>query len=667
MNSAHYDTTYCLNEDGTQDWALTSPDAVVDLKKFAAELGQAFGLPVTMPVNTLQLLIDEAIISRYRENGEPWFANVTPPPTWDFDNHSGIGIYADFVGTPIGEETHLSWHAHFYTDTVTSDNPHPYAFLQGDFAGINWADVFYRFWEGTSNLQTDACLPEFPPLPSTGELAVTEIVFPQVASVTDNSPVQIMAAISTTHAAVDTTVAFTVTQHVTLSGANGRTVFTDVVYIPGLLVTGTHPVNASKLWSPALANPAVPEPFTVEVMVDHDNHVLEPNELNNLLTMSDVVGPTLANPRPIITATIANNLQWITDTMVSLDVVQEPSTEPPPVQIIQVQVYQYVAGSAPNTQVPEIVKSQSFSGVSLSQSLNVSLSGLNPGPVVLHIWAWSTGGVTIHPSIVRFNYIPPNTTLNASEEHYFLFNANAGDTLEFDLNALSGDPNMFLWMPSNFGKPTWSATAVGSDDFNSNLKMPVRGKYVLSVYGQSRGRYTLTTTRNGVPDARRVQARANNRNAYVPDSRPTFIEPIPQVPNDSPSISEVRTTNVRDTSFTVSWLTNLPASSEVRYGSDPNHLNETAYDQRGEATSDDTHFVTVNGLLPNTTYYFDVVSGGTIDDNGGTHYAVSTGSTLGVPGSDTISGQVFLTGTTPAEGSLVYITLSDADGVCNIG
>ena len=134
-----------------------------------------------------------------------------------------------------------------------------------------------------------------------------------------------------------------------------------------------------------------------------------------------------------------------------------------------------------------------------------------------------------------------------------------------------------------------------------------------------------------------------------------------------PSISSVRTTNVRDTSFTVSWLTDLPASSEVRYGSDPNHLNETAYDQRGEATSDDTHFVTVNGLLPNTTYYFDVVSGGTIDDNGGTHYAVSTGSTLGVPGSDTISGQVFLTGTTPAEGSLVYITLSDADGVCNIG
>ncbi|MGB0386413.1 MAG: choice-of-anchor Q domain-containing protein, partial [Ardenticatenaceae bacterium] len=524
LNSAHYDTTYCLDEHGTQDWELASPDAVVDLKKFANQLKQEFGSPVTVPVNTLELLIDDAIISRYKANGQPWFANVTPQPTWNFDNHSGIGIYADFVGTPIGTKTHLSWHSHFYTDTVTIDNPHPYAFLQGDFAGINWGDVFNRFWEGSSNLETDACLPKFPPLPGTGELAVTKIVFPRVASVTDNSPVQITAAISTAHAAVHTTVAFTVTQ-------SSTTVFSDVVHIPGLLLTGTHPVNASKLWSPALANPAVAEPFTLEVMVDHDNHISETNELDNVLTMSNVVAPAPANPRPIITATIPNNLQWITDTTASLHVVQAPSTQPPPVQTVEVQVYQYVAGSAPNTQVPILLNSQTFSSVSLPQALNVSLSGLTPGPVVLHVWGWSTGGVTVYPSIVKFNYIPPNTALPTGEQHHFLFNANAGDTLEFNLNALSGDPNMFLWLPTNFGVPTFRATVVGSDYLTPSA--PIRGEYLLSVYGQSSGTYTLTTKRNGVPYARRA-ARANNPNAYVPENRATFMEPIP----DAPEIEE---------------------------------------------------------------------------------------------------------------------------------
>ncbi|MGB0384969.1 MAG: fibronectin type III domain-containing protein [Ardenticatenaceae bacterium] len=527
LNSAHYDTTYCLDENGTQDWALASPDAVVDLKKFATELKQEFGSPVSIPVNTLELLIDDAIINSYRQNGQPWFADVTPQPTWDFDNNSGIGIYADFVGTPKNADTHLSWHAHFYTDTVTTDNPHPYAFLQGDFAGINWADVFYRFWEGTSNLKTDACLPELPPLPDTGELAVTQIIFPQAATVSDKSPLQIMAVISTAHAAVKTTVAFTVTQ-------SSTTVFSDVVHIPGVLMTGTHSVQASQAWVPALANPAVAEPFTLEVMVDHDNHVSETNELDNLLTMSDVVAPALANPRPIITATIANNLQWITDTTASLHVVQAASTQPPPVQTVEVQVYQYVAGSAPNTQVPVLLNSQSFSSLSLPQAVNVSLNGLTPGPVVLHVWGWSTGGVTVYPSIVKFNYIPPNTALAAGEQHDFLFNPNAGDTLEFDLNALTGDPNMFLWTPINFGVPTWSATAVGSDYLNPSA--PVSGEYLLSVYGQSSGTYTLTTKRNGVPYARRA-ARANNPNAYVPNGRPTFSEPIPEAPSAVASTS----------------------------------------------------------------------------------------------------------------------------------
>jgi len=175
-----------------------------------------------------------------------------------------------------------------------------------------------------------------------------------------------------------------------------------------------------------------------------------------------------------------------------------------------------------------LVNSQTFGGVTLPQSLNVSLSTLNPGPVVLHVWAWSSGGITVYPSMVQFNYTPPNTALATGQQHDFLFHVDAGDTLNVDLNALSGDANMFMWMPTNFGLPTWQATALGSDVLSINA--PVTGEYLLSVYGQSGGNYSLTTTRNGLPYARRAAPRANNPNAYVPESRPTFIEVIPEPP-----------------------------------------------------------------------------------------------------------------------------------------
>ncbi|MBC8422396.1 MAG: immune inhibitor A, partial [Chloroflexi bacterium] len=130
-----------------------------------------------------------------------------------------------------------------------------------------------------------------------------------------------------------------------------------------------------------------------------------------------------------------------------------------------------------------------------------------------------------------------------------------------------------------------------------------------------------------------------------------------------PIISEVKVANVRDTSFTVSWITNIPSDGGVNYGTAPAALDQTANDDRGAGTSDDTHYVTLLDLIPETTYYFDLVSDGTVDGNGGAHYTVTTGPTIGLPAVDTIYGQVFKEDeTTPAEGAIVYIVLQDANG-----
>ncbi len=57
----------------------------------------------------------------------------------------------------------------------------------------------------------------------------------------------------------------------------------------------------------------------------------------------------------------------------------------------------------------------------------------------------------------------------------------------------------------------------------------------------------------------------------------------------------------------IAWSTNTGGSSVVKYGTDPNNLNQTAqspYEKGGG-----THRVHLKDLKPNTTYYYQVVSG----------------------------------------------------------
>jgi phosphodiesterase/alkaline phosphatase D-like protein len=62
----------------------------------------------------------------------------------------------------------------------------------------------------------------------------------------------------------------------------------------------------------------------------------------------------------------------------------------------------------------------------------------------------------------------------------------------------------------------------------------------------------------------------------------------------------------------VSWSSDAPGSSIVKYGTSPNALNETAEKPWGgkkEANGDYNHTVWIKNLKPNTTYYYKVETG----------------------------------------------------------
>lgn len=82
-------------------------------------------------------------------------------------------------------------------------------------------------------------------------------------------------------------------------------------------------------------------------------------------------------------------------------------------------------------------------------------------------------------------------------------------------------------------------------------------------------------------------------------------------PQPEKIINGPRVEQVTDTQAVIAWTTDTGGSSVVKYGKEPNRLNETAespYVDKENAHYQ-THRVRIRNLKPNTSYYYTVVSG----------------------------------------------------------
>ena len=128
---------------------------------------------------------------------------------------------------------------------------------------------------------------------------------------------------------------------------------------------------------------------------------------------------------------------------------------------------------------------------------------------------------------------------------------------------------------------------------------------------------------------------------------------------------QVKTTNITNTSFSVSWVTDTATTGTIKYGPDDS-LVFLAKDDRdklsGQTGNFFTHHITVNeGIQPTTNYYFKIISGGATFDNNGRAYQLTTGPSLPPKqDSDTAHGTIADQNNSPVAGAIVYLSLANS-------
>lgn len=130
-------------------------------------------------------------------------------------------------------------------------------------------------------------------------------------------------------------------------------------------------------------------------------------------------------------------------------------------------------------------------------------------------------------------------------------------------------------------------------------------------------------------------------------------------PEETPKKTQI--TNISDSEFVVTWITDKAVTGFVQYGEGTNPdlvVSDDRDQDKGTVGNYFTHFVSVKGLKPSTNYVFRLGSGKTTYDKQGELYQVTTGPKLSTaPAADIAYGQVSTSNGEAAEGSIVYLRL----------
>lgn len=172
---------------------------------------------------------------------------------------------------------------------------------------------------------------------------------------------------------------------------------------------------------------------------------------------------------------------------------------------------------------------------------------------------------------------------NNGKAEMLVVHSRARETTETDSYA-------FLWELPN---PTSSL---------SSFDWPMFG-YDAARTGRSSASVSITPMPTIIPTSTPIPPTSTPLPTQIPTSTP-----ILQTPSPTPislTISNVLATNITTNNAKITWLTSVPGTSRVTYGTRSNNLNLSTPLDSSFITS---HAITISGLKKNTTYYYRVYS-----------------------------------------------------------
>ena len=120
---------------------------------------------------------------------------------------------------------------------------------------------------------------------------------------------------------------------------------------------------------------------------------------------------------------------------------------------------------------------------------------------------------------------------------------------------------------------------------------------------------------------------------------------------------DIRVTNITDSSVTISWTTDKETFGFVAWGDSQGNTNKILKNG-DESQKIYSHFLSLTGLQPNTTYFYKINSDGNNFDNGGIPWQFTTGSSLNLSkNSILLSGNIISATGEPEKGALVYANI----------
>ena len=268
-------------------------------------------------------------------------------------------------------------------------------------------------------------------------------------------------------------------------------------------------------------------------------------------------------------------------------------------------------------------------------SHTVTLIGLTPSTLYhFQVVSLATGGTA-----------PGSQTASTDQS----FTTRAGGT---------GSPPVISTVAAT-GITATGATITWTTDVNSSttVEYGTTASYGFVATGAAAIQHSVTLS--GLTPSTTYHYRVRSATATSPDAVSTDVTFTTSVATGTPVITSVSVTGIGPNSATVTWTTDIPASSSVDFGV------TVGYGTTATGADGTTHSVAVTGLTASTLYHFHVRSTGS--SSGIESVSVDrTFTTTATPGTPVISG-ISVTGIGPNSATITWTTDIPASTVVEYG